>query len=342
MTGTDRKLRVFLCHASQDKPVVRELYQRLLAEGWIDPWLDEENLLPGQEWRLHIEETVERSDIVVICLSNNSVNKEGFVQKELRYAREISLEKPEDTIFLVPLRLENCNVPRGLRFIQWIDYFGKEKDSNYRSLLSSLNLRKEQVIIREKQAIVQKRIAENLMRVQSNSVDSRTETDGNVGAGNLEQMRAELREYSRLENEIRARRGQLAGDEAIIREETKLLRSLEKINSSLSVDSDDSLANDLWQTMRADRKYLFMFIRFGSQIALLTIGAFVVLGLIRLSWLGWVIGLIGFFYLGFLIGFDGFVKKLAITPDLKKKLQIQSEKLKRLKSSYDQKKSQLE
>lgn len=29
------KLRVFLCHASQDKPIVRELYQRLNAEGWI-------------------------------------------------------------------------------------------------------------------------------------------------------------------------------------------------------------------------------------------------------------------------------------------------------------------
>jgi len=39
-----RKLRVFLCHASQDKPIVRELYQRLFAEGWIDPWLDEEKL----------------------------------------------------------------------------------------------------------------------------------------------------------------------------------------------------------------------------------------------------------------------------------------------------------
>jgi len=38
MTET-RKLRVFLCHASQDKPIVRELYQRLLAEGWIDKLL---------------------------------------------------------------------------------------------------------------------------------------------------------------------------------------------------------------------------------------------------------------------------------------------------------------
>jgi hypothetical protein len=40
----------FLCHASQDKPIVRELYQRLLAEGWIDPWLDEEKLLPGSSF----------------------------------------------------------------------------------------------------------------------------------------------------------------------------------------------------------------------------------------------------------------------------------------------------
>jgi hypothetical protein len=28
-----RKLRVFVCHASQDKSIVRELYQKLLAEG---------------------------------------------------------------------------------------------------------------------------------------------------------------------------------------------------------------------------------------------------------------------------------------------------------------------
>ncbi len=37
-----RKLRVFLCHASQDKPIVRELYQPLLAEGWIDYWWSNE------------------------------------------------------------------------------------------------------------------------------------------------------------------------------------------------------------------------------------------------------------------------------------------------------------
>jgi formylglycine-generating enzyme required for sulfatase activity len=139
-----RPLTVFLCHASQDKPVVRELARRLFTEGWIDPWLDEKKLLPGHDWRLMIEEAVERSDVVIICLSSNSVNKEGHVQKELRYAREISFEKPEGTIFLIPLRLDNCETPRGLRFFQWADYFGESKDETYSALLEALQLRYEQ------------------------------------------------------------------------------------------------------------------------------------------------------------------------------------------------------
>ena len=57
----DRKLRVFLCHSSDDKPAVRELYPRLKVEGWIDPWLDEEKLYPGQDWELEIEKAVEAS-----------------------------------------------------------------------------------------------------------------------------------------------------------------------------------------------------------------------------------------------------------------------------------------
>jgi hypothetical protein len=48
MPENNCKLRVFLRHASRDKPIDRELYQRLLAEGWIDPWLDEEKLPEGQ------------------------------------------------------------------------------------------------------------------------------------------------------------------------------------------------------------------------------------------------------------------------------------------------------
>jgi formylglycine-generating enzyme required for sulfatase activity len=139
-----RPLRVFLCHASQDKPAVRELYQLLNAEGWIDPWLDKAKILPGQDWEMVIEKAVEDSDVVVICLSSRSVSKEGFVQREIRYAYDIALEKPEETIFLIPLRLDDCIVPRKLRSFHWVDYFGIEKNSSYSDLLEALNLRYEQ------------------------------------------------------------------------------------------------------------------------------------------------------------------------------------------------------
>lgn len=144
MRETRRHLRVFISYASQDKPAVQELSRRLASERWIDPWVDERKLLPGQDWRARIEEAVETSDIVVICLSSTSVSKEGFVQKEVRYAREIALEKPEDTIFIIPLRLDECDVPRGLRFYQWADYFGETKDKTYSAFVESLRLRYEQ------------------------------------------------------------------------------------------------------------------------------------------------------------------------------------------------------
>src|SRR6266487_4274532 len=151
-----RELRVFLCHASQDRPAVRQLYYRLADEGWIDPWIDEKKLLPGEDWRISIENAIESADVIIFCLSNHSVNKEGFVQKEIRYAREIALEKPEGTIFLIPLRLQDCDVPRGLRFFQWTNYFGEEKKQSYNDLLESLGTRLRQVLAREAEELTRK------------------------------------------------------------------------------------------------------------------------------------------------------------------------------------------
>jgi hypothetical protein len=39
--------RIFLCHASEDKVQVRDVYQRLAALQGFEPWLDEEDLFPG-------------------------------------------------------------------------------------------------------------------------------------------------------------------------------------------------------------------------------------------------------------------------------------------------------
>ncbi len=155
MPIADHKLRVFLCHSSQDKPIVRELYQRLLSEGWIDPWLDEEKLLPGMDWDLEIEKAAEASDVVIVCLSNNSVSKEGYVQRELRFVLDIALTKPEETIFVIPLRLEDCQPPRRLRGWQYADYFPNERRQwSYQRLQQSLKIRLEQSNLRNTSDLV--------------------------------------------------------------------------------------------------------------------------------------------------------------------------------------------
>ena len=141
---TKRKLRVFLCHASQDKPVVRDLYQRLRSETWIDPWLDEERLLPGQDWNLEIEKAVESSDAVIVCVSNTSVAKEGYVQKELRQVLNIALEKLEGAIFVLPVKLDDCPLPRQLKDRQALNYFpASQQATAFDKLKTSLKIRKE-------------------------------------------------------------------------------------------------------------------------------------------------------------------------------------------------------
>jgi hypothetical protein len=147
---SERTLRVFLCHASQDKPAVRDLYQKLFAAGWIDPWLDEEKLLPGQDWDLEIEKAVEASEAVIVCISSRSITKEGYIQKELRKVLDSALEKPEESIFIIPLRLDDCELPRRLRAWHYVDYFPTERrEWALQRILESLRLRLNQSAPRE-------------------------------------------------------------------------------------------------------------------------------------------------------------------------------------------------
>jgi len=95
MTKTNRKLRIFLCYSSQDKFIVRSLYNRLVKEDWIELWMDEKKLLGGQDWQLEIEKAVEETDKVIVCLSRESVEAEGYVWNELRKILDKSKEKPE-------------------------------------------------------------------------------------------------------------------------------------------------------------------------------------------------------------------------------------------------------
>lgn len=138
---SSRPLKIFLCHSSGDKPQVEKLYNYLLQQG-TDPWLDSEKLLPGQDWNFEINKALDDSDVILLCLSKKSVDKEGYVQKEIRIALDRALEMPEGRIFLIPGRLEECDLPRRLQSYQWVDLFTQ---SGMDKLTQALNLRAKQV-----------------------------------------------------------------------------------------------------------------------------------------------------------------------------------------------------
>ena len=115
-------LRIFLCHASEDRQEVERLFRGLTSLGF-DVWFDKVNLLPGQTWQLEIQHAVRDSDIVIVCLSRRSVTKQGYVHKERRVALDASSERPGGVIYLVPVRLDACRVPAELMHLQYVDLF---------------------------------------------------------------------------------------------------------------------------------------------------------------------------------------------------------------------------
>lgn len=157
----DRKLKVFLCHSKDDKAKVRKLYRRLVTDGF-DTWLDEEKLMPGQDWDLEIRKAVRNSDTVVVCLSNSSTTKEGYIQKEIRFSLDVADEKPEGTIFLIPVRLESCSVPNRISRFQWVDLFQK---TGYSKLREALHLRMDDLKIRFDSNEVLPKITEDRARI---------------------------------------------------------------------------------------------------------------------------------------------------------------------------------
>lgn len=130
-----RRPRAFLCHGSEDKNAVRALYERLLSDGH-NPWLDEMDLSPGADWGQAIQDAIRSSRFVLVCLSRKSVGKTGYVQKEIAVALDRADEQPEGKVYVIPVRLERCDVPRRLGKWQYVDLF---EERGYERLLKVLN-----------------------------------------------------------------------------------------------------------------------------------------------------------------------------------------------------------
>ena len=135
-----RPPQVFLAYVREDREAAERLYEELASSGF-GPWMDVRKLLPGQNWPRAIESAIEASDFFIACFSSRSVNKWGGFQAEIRYALDCARRIPLDEIFVIPVRLDACRVPRSIqRELQYIDLF-PEWERGVRRLTGTLRRR---------------------------------------------------------------------------------------------------------------------------------------------------------------------------------------------------------
>lgn len=119
----DSAPKVFMSYVSEDLDRISPLYDRLLAAGF-NPWLDKRNLMPGQDWARGIARAIEVADFFVACFSTTAVGKRGHFPVELRSALQCAERMPLDDMFLIPVRLEPCTLPRRISAqLHYVDLF---------------------------------------------------------------------------------------------------------------------------------------------------------------------------------------------------------------------------
>lgn len=104
--------KVFISHASEDKDrFVLRFAERLRLRG-IDAWVDQWEMLPGDNLVDKIfNQGLKTADVVIVVLSSVGLQK-PWVQKELNTA---VIKNIEDSTRLIPVRLDNCEIPECLR-----------------------------------------------------------------------------------------------------------------------------------------------------------------------------------------------------------------------------------
>lgn len=121
------KHKVFISYAKEDSKIAQRLYDDLKKAG-VDLWFDRENLMPGQDWELEIKKAIKESTIFLALISSNTSRKEGFTQREFKRVLDVADEMPDGDIFVIPVRVDDCQVDVRLQHLQWLDLFPSYTD----------------------------------------------------------------------------------------------------------------------------------------------------------------------------------------------------------------------
>ena len=141
---------VFLSHNSQDKPLVRELADTLIAYG-LRPWLDERELVPGRPWQEAVEKIIATTKTAAVLYGPNGPGPWEVREMRLALNQFVRRELPVITVFL-PGAPEEPDCPPFLQDLTWVDLREGLTDEGIGKLVWGITGEKPEVLLPHKVA----------------------------------------------------------------------------------------------------------------------------------------------------------------------------------------------
>ena len=113
-----RKFHTFLSHASADKDIVNNIKYLLSEVCKIPVWYDADYLPAGAHIATELPEAIVQCRSMIIILSKTAI-KRGWVKEEYEYGIEQRTRFKD--FHILPVRIDNCEVPGFLKNTRWID-----------------------------------------------------------------------------------------------------------------------------------------------------------------------------------------------------------------------------
>lgn len=133
MTDPDFAYDVFLSHSSKDKAVVHPLAERLRRDG-LRVWLDDWEIRPGDSIPAKIEEGLERSRLLVLCMSANAFGSDWATLESQTFRFRDPLNKERR---FIPLRLDEAPIKGSLVQFLHINWLPEGNEQAYAKLLEA-------------------------------------------------------------------------------------------------------------------------------------------------------------------------------------------------------------
>lgn len=102
---------VFISYVRDDKEIVDQLASQLSRAG-VHVWLDRDEIQPGVDWQRAIAEAIQTGGHFLACFSTAYHSRDrSYMNEELTQAIKEFPKRRPDPPWLVPVRLDDCEVP---------------------------------------------------------------------------------------------------------------------------------------------------------------------------------------------------------------------------------------